>query len=615
MTEAELYYNPEFDPEKNLELESLLHEFPTLSGLDFTVPYFFQKNTVGRNYTKKDSHGVRTVDLLQHIRGDKTIALPRYPTSKIVIIDVDQRSQPKDVETKYVVEKLVEHLGEPFYIEFNPSTSGYHLYWEFEDYLQPFALQVLTDYFSKKYNQIIEPKLNREIIRIPFSQDYRIFGVFSKRSFNRIATTKITFSEVVRLFRERKQVSIPKFLDTANKKGLAPTFTLNSSSSSNSSHQEKLQSLRYGYGTRHLAQPKIAFFVLQEGKDFEEFERLCHELNDGTSKDMKKDSRKVESMLRNLWKNAAAAYNSEFATTLNKRSRASDVEKFADELLEQEEGKIKPLIYDPDFTYLSVEQTDLVLDQLEAAYETLYSVPKTRSPKRFNEVVESGLFVYRVMFSKAKHKESTQRTYTSELLTPFNAENVTFVSYDMKLRFSKAHQIKNIDRILKLLEVARLITPVAAKNNRLFSNAGERFSRHWRVNNPEEVKFVKEVVILPEEPIEDSPTSTAASYAPHWMKKIFVLRKNPQIRIRKKSRLMREAFYFLDYVATTQESYVPHTTPEQSTAPSRHGEPSKHKLLTQELARRGWRTFASALDLQGIHLKDRLAALSKPPPR
>ena len=88
--------------------------FPYLSGLDFSIKGFYQKLPDKRNYFKVNAKNLSTKLLIEHFRGERTIALPKFPTTKIMIIDIDQRSQRKHISTQNIVKKLVEYLGEPF---------------------------------------------------------------------------------------------------------------------------------------------------------------------------------------------------------------------------------------------------------------------------------------------------------------------------------------------------------------------------------------------------------------------------------------------------------------------------------------------------------------------
>ena len=184
-------------------------DFTSRSGLDFTAKAIVVKDIYKREYRTLKVESITTQKLIDHFNGEAIYCLPKFKKSPYMIIDVDQRNQLKSVSTHDVITKLIQYLGLPFYIEYSYRSQGYHLYFEYTDYINKSALVFLTEYFKNTYGYVIEPVIGKHPIKIPFCIDYKHAGTCNnKGDIKEISSV----AELNQLFKKHTRHSTPNIL-------------------------------------------------------------------------------------------------------------------------------------------------------------------------------------------------------------------------------------------------------------------------------------------------------------------------------------------------------------------------------------------------------------------
>ena len=298
-----------------------LEVFKRTSGLDFTLRSHFRKNT--RYVTYSSSSGpvsdkfisiksrVTSRMLRSHFQGEITLALPRFRNSRVVPIDIDDHTDKRDRPNVQLVKDLVKIIGEPFYIEYNPQSNGYHLYYEFTEYLSDGCLRALETEMSGKTEGggQIEVITGHKSIRGPWSAEYSYRGQYDP-SFHYLINPINTIAQLARVFEDHEFPPVPSLLRKWNTSGTS--VSPERSERVRTTSKNNAQDFTYGAGTRHIQQFRLALSMQKQGRsDFDEFCTLCEKFNDGTSKDMMRPYDRKLAIMRDCWNGATKRLDTE----------------------------------------------------------------------------------------------------------------------------------------------------------------------------------------------------------------------------------------------------------------------------------------------------------------
>lgn len=270
-----------------------LRLFTRISGLDFTSSNY-TLFTIDNGYINKKSH-VTTKALLYHFISKKTaICLPRYPHSKIYIIDIDKRNNKRSLPD--IIRDLVNLLGIPFYLEKGLS-GGYHLYFQFIDYLSVDFWKWLVKHFKKEFKAEIEPIYEGKQIKVPFSVNYKLAGRYNYKTRTQIDKEVSCFDDVFQIFASAEVNPLPDIY-IKNKEKLKIEITLKAC---RNLHGQGSIDFSYGCGTRHEKQIPLGFYILKNKGTFQDFLQACYYWNNGTSKDMNLPYGEMIKVVKNVW--------------------------------------------------------------------------------------------------------------------------------------------------------------------------------------------------------------------------------------------------------------------------------------------------------------------------
>jgi hypothetical protein len=164
------------------QLDKLL-KLPYLLGFDFNSKIFlfstYQKNF--KAYHNKVDLNV----LYQHFSKRGILSLNPYSNSKILLIDIDHQNQyinkHRRKSTRFIVDKIVQEFGLPFYIERNEK--NYHIYIQTNTLITSRLARNIERYFVDKFQYVIEVIDPSKTLRLPASKKYsKSYGIYSKLS-------------------------------------------------------------------------------------------------------------------------------------------------------------------------------------------------------------------------------------------------------------------------------------------------------------------------------------------------------------------------------------------------------------------------------------------------
>lgn len=485
-------------------------------GLDFTTNFYYQKVKFKKEYKKI----YQKPNFLLFLQDGNTFSLPRFPHSKIVIFDIDQRNNSQSINK--VIKQLQYTLGDPFYIEYGVSRKkrrykgyhtwdtkkpkGAHLYYSFNEYISDDALQAIEKKLASS-GYIVEAIYGNKTIRLPMTSDnprYQYFGyevvnhrihITDKRN-TRLELYDLhqNFREAIAVFRNPKSNIVPKWILNINAEAIDkakkcrtfnpidisdigsvydtkktyelsidPDITKHLHGGYNLDHNP---SRLYGNGTRHITQISIGFDVLRAGEDYNTFKQLCEQYNDGTSKDMKLPSSKKEKILLSVWEFCQRKFVNIAPTTF---------------------------FYDPE-NYYHDEDFDLSeseYDKLERIATYYYLIDKWGKPfgKDQHNFIWNVIKMYTQIKQKALHDKYTRGSYTNhKFLAPL--ESGIALSQKLIKRIADYYDIKNRHRVIKFLKTYGFIEPVGVDIDgvtRYYSYKKVRFCNHFIVHTVQDI--------------------------------------------------------------------------------------------------------------------------------
>ena len=193
---------------------------------------------------------------------------------RIVCIDIDGRSNK---DTKVIVQELVAKFGEVKYIEYNPWSKGYHVYFHFDRAATDPVLQNLEDQF-KKEGFVIEAVRSTGHIRLPMGRKYSVYGIYSIKKPSLIKT--IAFDELLTLWKKDDRFAYldPSLEMDLDHKQYQKKFSPRKKRVAQTNIKQKLldnPTLDYSAGERKERQTSILSYCIRYGLPLQDFIEIC----------------------------------------------------------------------------------------------------------------------------------------------------------------------------------------------------------------------------------------------------------------------------------------------------------------------------------------------------
>ena len=193
---------------------------------------------------------------------------------RIVCIDIDGRSNRN---TKVIVQELVAKFGEVKYIEYNPWSKGYHVYFHFDRAATDSVLNNLEDQF-KKEGYVIEAVRSTGHIRLPMSRKYSVYGIYSAKKLSLIKT--MAFDELLTLWKNHNRFAYldPSLEMDLDHKQYQKKFSPRKKRVAQTNIKQKLLAnpkLDYGAGEKKEVQTTILSYCIRYGLPLQDFIEIC----------------------------------------------------------------------------------------------------------------------------------------------------------------------------------------------------------------------------------------------------------------------------------------------------------------------------------------------------
>ncbi len=439
-----------------------LLKFSSKTGLDFTDKEVFIKSRHDRRYLKKDRDYFSIHYLLDHLSGKRTYALRRFEHSKVYIIDIDLRSQTQHKDLNKITEQLELDLGKAFYTE-ERLNEGFHLYYEFDNYVSSKAWKLLEATYLQKYNMAIEIKCNNEIMRLPLSFDYTLRSSKYRKS--------LTPNQCLTTFLRHVVTKVPSILQVSNTS--ENTLRISTKDSKENTQTSTQIDFSYGCGTRLEHQIPIGFNLLNKNNNatYETYVEECELWNDGTSKDMNLSDNQKHKILDKQWNWITNKFNSNYST--HKSDSEISFNNFHDNT-----NIYKDFTIDEDFEFSDTEHVRLE-KFIKQNYKKL-KIGKIGGKSEAKFIMNSFL-ILEFLYSTRQFRQDQEYEYIDEDFHFLN-EGVPF---GVKLRDTLAqyHQITNIKKILKFLIDTELLILLKDKDGFSYSYKGNSYTKHYILND------------------------------------------------------------------------------------------------------------------------------------
>jgi len=438
----------------------LCKRFPYISGLNFTNRSFSIKTEKSWVYIHARKN-ISTKRLYNHFTGECTIGLNPFDTSKILIIDIDKRSQKKSILTKDILQQLITDFGKPFYYEESDETN-IHVYFLLKDYINVSGAKFLEKYYKYKHNYVIEPIYENKAIRIPFSKQYQ------EKAFNGNSLQITNIKQLVTTFESQNEYicKIPSWLIPFNKEGTA--IKKSRDLGNRLSNYDLSISYSYGRGTRHYNQIKIAFYCVNNKMSEQHFRNLCEHLNDGSSKDMKLDVVKRNKIMSSVWEWS----NNHFKELKNNNNLiTSDFEKYL-----------------KTFNFYDVEQFEYdssnwsKINTVIKYFYKAYKVGKLGGVKE-KQFITDCIVLLETINSKRIYDSKTHASYEDSFGNKFKKlDGGTLFNSKFRNDIAKFLKIKNINKVWKFLVKIKAVQAINIKGY-TYSYKKFRWAEHFIIHS------------------------------------------------------------------------------------------------------------------------------------
>lgn len=456
------------DLDRKLLTQDEVFEFLSIKsklGFDLTQKEIYRKSQKSRDYYNQKVSNISDLKLLEHLSGKETYALPLLKQSKYVLVDIDARSN-KSMDTNTIVKLITNEgfLGKPFFIEYSKKSKGYHLYYEFREYLSKDKVRAIEMFFKENYEAVIEIKIRGDRLRLPFSKSYDVYGVWDSNK-----VKELSFIECLDKFNSHEILPINKFL----KKFLDPIIEVEKNSSLKNHIKSTLskREFHYGCGTRFNTQFKIGFHVLRLNKNatLDDYIEACEFWNDGTSKDMKKPEQQKLKMLEKQWVFIQDKF--EGSPYYDKESNENDWKTL------YEDSNLYKII---DNEYSFDGEDLLKLKKIIKYHYQRLKIGKLKG-KYQQRFVEDCIKTLEFLYGSKNYRDLEEYEYVEKEHKKLEKG----VPFGNKLQKSVAnhYNISNIRKVLLFLREINLLEDIVLDNGYSYSYKNIRFSIHFLLNS------------------------------------------------------------------------------------------------------------------------------------
>lgn len=435
-------------------IKDILHirKFPFVSGFDFAhAPGVYIRHPIERKFYFVHMKSIPTSMIIDHFEGKTTIGLPKHPNTKNVVIDIDDDRDTKyKIDTWEIVKTIVKYLGAPFYIEYSQETNGYHLYYQFKEYVSDNALKFFREYLLEIYKQVVEFKsIGRSMVRLPLSKSYRTaesYENFSKDS-------ECSVERLVEIFSNVRPLPMPNIFHSKNVWG----SVAEREGKDNTVRNEKDYS--YQAGARIKAQIEIGFSVIRNGGTEHDFIDECVRFDNG-SKDMKLPIDKRDAYILQIFDWAKENYEA----NAKGNSTFDDIDSVAKE---------QPYFYDKGFEFTNQQSEDI------QNVINFYAHTHTNYTDAYIPFfVENLIKLFKHLYIKQLYDQDRPDRYTDDNLLPLN-EGFLFPK-SLRRKIAKELNIKNIDFAFRFLLKTGLLKILVSKDGYSKSYKGKsRWAHHY----------------------------------------------------------------------------------------------------------------------------------------
>lgn len=438
-----------------------LEKFKRAVGIDVTNNMFWEQKGLGKGKTfhKKSTQSGSIPDIifLKSLTQKKNIAFRRYEHTKVYVIDIDLRSQYNELNLSYITQKVTEELGEGFFYEKSVKTNGVHIWYRFDDYINSYQWMNFIAFMQSKYGIVIEVKASgTDTIKLPFSKEYTDFGYWNSK---RKCINTVSYEKGMDLILNAKSIIVPKELSKFKAIPVRAIYK-DIEGSSPEKLENSLNSCRYGRGTRFNTQIKIGFLCKHLNYDYDQFEKECYRLHDGSSYDMTISSGyQITLMLKSIWEFVEANFDDSHS------SEKEGNNKFFDVLAHVTDEE---LISDHDYAQLK--------QFIRIFYDgTRFGSQGSRKDKFLSDVED----VMHYLIGANIYRQERKASYDLQKLKPLE-KGIPFGQKLMNL-ISKKYQIKNIKRVVKFLEMIGFITLLKDQEGFSYSYKGYGYTKHYKI--------------------------------------------------------------------------------------------------------------------------------------
>jgi hypothetical protein len=197
---------------------------------------------------------------------------------RIVCFDIDGH---KGEDTQAAVRFLHSMFPEDKYIEYNPKSNGYHVYYHFDRPVFDYSLNNLREFCLKRGHNI-DPVTSERHMRFPFSTGYSVYGLYDSAEPNLIFNFNI--DSLLGFWKDYSEYAYfdPTF------EAIFPEEPMSGSKRKKTNHISGLKErlianpvFDFGPGERHGAVLRILRYCLMYRLSEEDYEDICEAHNKG----------------------------------------------------------------------------------------------------------------------------------------------------------------------------------------------------------------------------------------------------------------------------------------------------------------------------------------------
>lgn len=493
------YYNENSDFFKNNTKKDIYNFFVQYFGFDFQSGLYRtrKENTEWTTGWKDKKDRVNYGRLENHITGMTLVQAQSYAHSKVVKVEIEN---VRDIQNHthylslsdmaYVISS--EFGGSPFFVERSTTSRGfYRMYFLLEDYLPNREKLLLEHYFKDQFKFNMSIQKDTEYMTLPFSKETLLRGKFSKsllgvereslqESLTRIPENFKTKRFTCKMRPIENMIGKIRYGKVIESEIQDYELEDGSYATASDTGYEKFE---YGNGTRFVNQVKLSVWSVGKGLSLSEYISLAFELNDGTSKDMKKWGKDRAT------KTLTGYYD--WASTVAEPSQpqtdTNDNKKRVRTYTVNEDGTKSYCIRDTNIL-TGLDNSNMKNDFLYVVnhhYNQMYKSDRQQGvwKKYFHE---DALALYKFLERKKNYDETIGKKYKEEKFRDLDS-GVLFPSSVYTDVKKHLHLRTNVKKLVKFLVDVNLLDCIEIEGFE-FSYKNDMFARHYRLVDKENLK-------------------------------------------------------------------------------------------------------------------------------